>query len=357
MSVSATQAVKMIDTQKRKQVQFFCQAARDNNTAVLEKTIDAVGVNTPYDQGATALHYACQAGAMKAVFFLINGGGNILQLNTKGRTPRSYLSPENIAKLEEFLKNREDDLDTGEANPAPANANTTNGAAGVINGANGASVKAKAEENGIGIRIEFNMQKEADPGGSAAAKPQPKPKEDDFPFSTVMGYAEDATLTLEGKIYHGSLYTLAVQNYPAGTRLVIEMSQHGLPEPGLLQIGVNLPNNPQILPLLRLHKTKNHDFYIKKGTLDHESTLQAELGVFRVNPAGYTGLDENNIIPRMRGIVRMGNSKDTKGWRKEMLSRGIERTHSPEPAEDGGVINDAPGGPKPLKPLKGGAKK
>lgn len=241
----------------------------------------------------------------------------------------------NITPLKAVKNQNDDGLDTGDAEPVAA-ANTTND-------------KSSAAE--AAMKAKLDIQKNAK-GEAAPAKP--KPKEKDLPFNLATGVMPEATLSIKDKTYKGTQYIVSVTKHPAGSQLAVEMTQYGYAEAGSLKLGILLPNSPKILPLLKLHKTKGHDFFPKQLVLNNNEALTAQVGVFRVASEGYEGLDENQVIPRFEGTVQIKGEKASPNleWEEEMPSLGIERTHSPEPISaqnvNEGVVNEAPCGPKPI---------
>jgi len=100
MSISKEQLAE-----QRSKISAFCSAARKNNVEVLKKLVDEVGVNTPFERGYTAVHYACGAGSMEALFFLLSRGGNLDQspVDLTTRTPRSLLNQANTKILIDYF--------------------------------------------------------------------------------------------------------------------------------------------------------------------------------------------------------------------------------------------------------------
>lgn len=88
--------------ERREKVLALCKAASDLNydLELLGKLIKEVNINEPYQQGFTAMHYACRKGHMETVLFLVTHGGNLDLRAENGRTPRSFLSD---TKLNEFI--------------------------------------------------------------------------------------------------------------------------------------------------------------------------------------------------------------------------------------------------------------
>lgn len=90
---------EQMEKNDKEQIRALCKAAKSNDIKALEQlTQQEINVNQPFEKGFTALHYACQAGSMDAIFYLEQQGGNMEQgiPTNLNKTPESLLSASNL---------------------------------------------------------------------------------------------------------------------------------------------------------------------------------------------------------------------------------------------------------------------
>ena len=90
-------------------IKLLCLAASKNNlfgmASLLKEGIDP---NLPFQQGFTAMHYACKYGHVDAILLLEKFKGKMEVVNDKGKTPLQYLSEQSLS-LYNLKKNQDKD--------------------------------------------------------------------------------------------------------------------------------------------------------------------------------------------------------------------------------------------------------
>lgn len=305
----------------KKLAKKICLAANSNNLERVKELAEEINVNTPYLQGYTALHYACNAQHMDVVIYLLSQQGNLELRNDQGRTARSYLNLESTQKLaqyylEEAKKKAEAEAKkNGKKSKSAGNANAT--------GNEPSAYTKPIPANGNG-HAEYTK-----PIPTTTVTPKTDKKKEKE-LSTMLCTMKNTTLSFDDRsdTFNGTNYILNVQNPPENSELVFEAIGAGHSCAGRFRLGVNIPNNPNYLPLMTLTKTENHDFFIKR-IIATGKDMSAEIGVFST-PENYHENPLPSSFPRMSShtpiCLNMGD--DPKPWGE--YDQCLERAHSPE---------------------------
>lgn len=79
-------------------IRRLCEAARENKVELLQQLVEeGANISTPFGED-TALHYACKAGSLDAVFYLESQGADMDKGTPSNptRTPKSLLTSSNL---------------------------------------------------------------------------------------------------------------------------------------------------------------------------------------------------------------------------------------------------------------------